>query len=59
MGKESQDEEDWLGFDKLAKMLGEPFDDSPPKPEVPAAPPAETPTAPEKSPTDQDPMPEG
>lgn len=58
MGKEPQDDEDWLGFDKLAKMLGELPEDDSPEPQAPADSAAETPIVPEKPPSDQGPAPE-
>jgi hypothetical protein len=47
MGKELQEDEDWLGFDKLAKMLGELPADDLPKAESPTEPVTEEPAEPE------------
>jgi hypothetical protein len=38
LGKEPKDEPDWLGFDKLAKMIGEMDDEDSTKPEAAAEP---------------------
>jgi hypothetical protein len=54
MGKDAKEDDDWLGFDKLAKMLGEfPVEDSS-KLEAPMRPPAEKPTESPEAPTDAD-----
>jgi hypothetical protein len=41
MGRELKEDEDWLGFDKFAKMLGELPGDDMPQPESSAEPAAE------------------
>jgi hypothetical protein len=53
MGKELQEDEDWLGFDKLAKMLGEWTVEDWPQPEGPARPAAEKPVEAENPPGDE------
>ena len=52
MGKEAKEDDDWLGFDKLAKVLGEfPAEDSA-KLEAPIKPSAEKPIESGEAPTD-------